>query len=1164
MKLKAWVLALSLLVGLPLFGQKITSAIRGTVTDQTGAVLSGAQVTVVNTATADTRTAVSGSEGEFAVTDLAPGIYEIRVKHANFKEAVSKGNELHVSTDLAVTITMQVGSAGEQVTVEANAIQVETTTGAVGNVVDSKQVTELPLNGRSFTQLTQLMPGVSPASNFDAKNKGLMTGVDFSVNGNNTTGNLFLVDGVNNNDIGSNRTILVYPSIDAIQEFKILRNSYGPEYGQAMGAIINIVTKGGTNQFHGGGFYFGRNDKLAATDFYNLQTGQAKNILRRNDWGYNIGGPIVKDKLFFFWSEEWNHEKRGALRQAVVPTTAERAGNFAADVAGDSCHPAPTNGMTTIPAGQLSLSGAAYVAMFPDPNLAVPVSGCNNWAQSLVSPIIWREENIRVDYKLGKTWSVMARYTHDAWDQATPSTLNFWGDDNLPSIEEGWQQQAQQATIKLTKLFGSTAVNDFQFSFGGNHINGTVGGTGGTITAGGPMAGSHLSAQALNLAILTNQGTSGLNTFFPVSNKLVGNKIGYPGFWGGSCPAPCPGTTQNLWNQGPWKNNEQLYIVKDDFSKVMGAHTFKLGFIGTLNQKNEQTGNESTENAFYWGASSNNVGNGVFDLLWNQVQWGFGESQSNPVSKIRWRDVEFYYGDNWKIRRNLTVEYGVRWSFLRPPFSATDQIGNFVPALYNPALGSDSCNGIEVTKIAFCRGQNLSGLTFLGGTVSPNRSMKAADNNSIAPRLGIAWSPGDSGKTFVRAGLGQFFQRERLNNTLNLSLVPPFNLSVGGSRTFDTPPTPGSLTASGAPNFGQATDSNIPDTWQWNFTVERELARDTKLEVAYVGNKALHIMRHNDVNEVPLANRYHFATNNTNSDRPFGVGSWGAIPVAYWTAQANYHSLQALFRTRMKGLDAQFAYTYSKSLSDSDPTISGNANQVSLELDPAQPHLNYGTTNINRPHTFVGSIVYNVPTFAGHSALARNLAGGWELAAIPSYSTGTSMSVFTSNNLDNSGPVVSSGGVSGTGTPQTNVRPMRVAGQGCYATGRTAATRNTWLNPNAWTMVGFPVGGFGNDGIGDCLTPGIANTDFSAYKNFKVTERVTVQFRMEFYNVFNKVQFLGNSAGGSFVGNQISNGNHVTNADPTHVSSFTPNSGFGIDTKDKGPREIQYALKITF
>src|SRR6266436_4745310 len=343
MRRSIWLLlAVCVCVSFPLAAQKTTGTIAGVVTDPAGAVVSGADVTVTNTATGETRTAKTSAQGDYAITELPAGAYDVTIRQPNFKEYVSKGVQLFVASTATINAVLAVGSVNEQVTVEANALQVETSTGAVGNVVEGNQVRELPLNGRSFAQLTQLMPGVSPDSTFDSKNKGLMAGVDFSVNGNNTTGNVFLVDGVNNNDIGSNRTILIYPSIDAIQEFKILRNSYPPEFGQAMGAIINIVTKGGTNQFHGGAFYFGRNDVLNASDYFNNLNGIKKDVLRRNDWGYNVGGPIVRDKLFFFWSQEWNRELRGVARAANVPTVAEKAGDFS-NLRPGGCENTPTD-----------------------------------------------------------------------------------------------------------------------------------------------------------------------------------------------------------------------------------------------------------------------------------------------------------------------------------------------------------------------------------------------------------------------------------------------------------------------------------------------------------------------------------------------------------------------------------------------------------------------------------------------------------------------------------------------------------------------------------------------------------------------------------------------------------------------------------------------------
>src|SRR4051812_7020944 len=485
-KLLAIIICFLLTLVLPAAAQKFTGTIRGFVTDNSGAVVPGAEVTVKSDATGESRTVVTNNQGEYVVPELLAGMYTVTVKKANFKEGVSKGVELHVSSTAVANAVLQVGNVSEQVTVEANSVQVDTSSGAIGNVVEGNQVRELPLNGRSFVQLTQLMPGVSPQAAFDSKNKGLMAGVDFSVNGNNTTGNLFLVDGVNDNDVGSNRTILVYPSVDAIQEFKILRNSYGAEYGQAMGAIVNIVTRGGSNKFHGGVYYFGRNDALNATDYFNNLNGVKKDVLRRNDWGYNLGGPIVKDKLFFFWSEEWNHELRGRARSANVPTVAEKNGDFptlrtASD--GTPCENAPTdpvtgNVLTSVPA--MSPAGSAILKIFPDPSIPasqVNPGTCNNWAVSLTSPIYWRQESIRMDYQLGSGWTLFGRYTQDHWSQPFPSTLGFWGDDSYPSIESSWIQPGYQATIRLTKVFGNSAVNDFQVSYAANRITAARAGT---------------------------------------------------------------------------------------------------------------------------------------------------------------------------------------------------------------------------------------------------------------------------------------------------------------------------------------------------------------------------------------------------------------------------------------------------------------------------------------------------------------------------------------------------------------------------------------------------------------------------------------------------------------------------------------------------------------
>src|ERR1700722_17366777 len=315
--------------------QQYSGTITGTVSDPSGSAIAGAAVTATNTGNNASYSTTTSEQGVYSFAQLPVGVYNITIKQGSFKEFVAKAAEVHVSTSTEVNAKLELGAASEMITVEASAVQVQTATAEVGEVVEGRQVRELPLNGENFMNLVTLSPGVSTAQSFDGRDKGLTGGSDFSVNGNPYTNNLFLVDGVNNNDVGSNRTILVYPSIDAIAEFKMIRNSYGPEYGQASGAIISITTRSGENQFHGGFFYAGRNDALDANDWFSNHTANpVKAELRRNDWGYHVGGPVIKNKLFFFWGQEWNREVRGVPESSCVPTAAEQGGDFSQDFAG--------------------------------------------------------------------------------------------------------------------------------------------------------------------------------------------------------------------------------------------------------------------------------------------------------------------------------------------------------------------------------------------------------------------------------------------------------------------------------------------------------------------------------------------------------------------------------------------------------------------------------------------------------------------------------------------------------------------------------------------------------------------------------------------------------------------------------------------------------------
>src|SRR6267378_6020231 len=394
--------------------QKTAGTITGTLTDPSGAVVPGAIVSVVNERTGAARDAATNEEGSFSFPELEAGTYRITINKGGFKKLALKNVELHVADVTTLSLKMEMGAASEMVVVEASPITVNTSTGDVSNIMLGEQVRELPINGRNFVQLTTLVPGAAVGESFDNKNKGLFAGVDISFSGSPSVDNQWTVDGAANNDIGSQRTILTYPSIDGIEEFKIQRNSYGPEYGGASGAQINVVTKGGGSQFHGDVYYFGRNDALNAKNFFlggcAGQPGCNKQLLRRNDFGYTVGGPVKKDKVYFFWSEEWNRERRGRVHNHCVPTAAELAGDFSAPAgqATPACGPFPIDpatgarfvdpvtGLTNdkIPANRLSPAGQAYLATLAPPNLSAPNSNGDNWVAQVRIPVDWREENI--------------------------------------------------------------------------------------------------------------------------------------------------------------------------------------------------------------------------------------------------------------------------------------------------------------------------------------------------------------------------------------------------------------------------------------------------------------------------------------------------------------------------------------------------------------------------------------------------------------------------------------------------------------------------------------------------------------------------------------------------------------------------------------------------
>jgi hypothetical protein len=1212
LKLIAVLAAVSVMFLVPLsFAQQTTGDINGAVTDSTGAPLPGASLTLTEQATGAARKTTSDAQGNFSFLQVPVGTYSITGTRDGFKTVSQKGVEVHVATVTNATLQLPVGSATEVVNVEAQALSLNTENGEVGGVMLANQVSQLPLNGRNFIELTTLMPGAAVGGGFDNKQKGLLAGVDISFSGAPANANAWQVNGSNNNDEGSQRTILIYPSVDSIQEFKILRNSYGPEYGGAGGAQINIVTKQGGNQFHGSAYYFGRNDALNAANFFlgqqkaNCAVPAAcgkKNFLRRNDYGYTVGGPIKKDKLFFFWSEEWNRERRGQVRQAWIPTAAELGGNFsdlaAARIAagadplidpllnttatggavpcgGPSIPRDPTSNPGapfagyTIPSGSLSPAGEAWLSQLPAPDLN-NLCGAHDWVAQVGIPLNWREENVRGDYNLIKSTTLMINFTNESWVNPLHGYEEggLWGDSNWPAVSDAWSQPSKMLVAKLTTTIGSNKVNDFAFSWGANRIN---------ITQAGDSPG------------LQQTIVAAMPTVFPTSGKLHANQMPQQICW----------CSTYIGDIGPWGNRQDLFTWKDDFSIAMAKHTFKLGVLFDKNAKDEEQGQEA---GGLWGAAGYNgslnsgiaggyswsspTNNQWSDTILKGVLWGSNENSKNVISDPRWRDVEFYAGDSWKATRNLTLDYGLRYSLMPDAWLADNKLASFDPALYNPLVNPQgSCNGVILAAGAPNGCAALGG----GGTYSSTRSIIPSNKHLVAPRVGFAWDVLGHGKWVLRSGVGQFFTRDPISGTSTrlVGANPPFTVGIAPEHTLDGPFVTGTnILDLGAPG-GTATqavqlNTNLANSWQWNFTTEVAPFNNAKLEVGYVGLRGIHLDTYVDLDQLPAANRLAWLTrasgNNDNGLFPFGSKYGGAPGAIYqWShlGDSIYHSLQTMFTYKMPHNSIfQASYTWSKNIANTETDYPNNQDGIA---DMYNPRASRGLSDFDRPHVFSASLVYNLPALEGRNAFVKNTAGGWETSTVVSSATGNALTV--TGGLANTTCVSLAGGAPCPNGSGFGSDPWGANGNGAFtnfstrplSTGQNCQSGNNlqFLSQNAFTMNGYVVGQPPPGEIGQCHGPNIRDVDFSLDKNWALPkmlgENTKMQFRLEFFNLLNHPMFRygGSSADSNQAIHFVGTGGSIVNG---VVTGSIPASGFGVTplTSNLGNREIQYALKFIF
>jgi len=1148
MSIRSWVQASLLLLSIGLLvgvhAQSSTAgSITGTVRDPQGAAVPKAEVLIVDEKTGASRTITANDDGFFNAPSLPAGMYTISTSPAGFKKTISTGVELHVSENKTVNLDLQVGQVTETVTVTSESSPVELRSGEVSSLISEKQVTELPLNGRNYAQLALMVPGVSPVTQsgaggaFATRGTGLNSGVDMSVNGNQSNSNLWTVDGVNNMDVGSNRTLLVFPSVDSIQEFRVERNSFSAEFGQAQGAVVNLITKGGSNEFHGSGFEFFRNDALNANNLFLNRAGQPKPQLEYNNFGGNFSGPIVKNRVFFFWSEEWRREKRGQVLSSRVPTAAEKTGDFSGALTGPlphipgTCHEVPNPNappaMITvcdpfpgnrIPANQLSPGGLAFVKLFPNPT--GPAVG--DWATSLLQPINTRQDLIRGDITVTDKMNLMVRYINEYWDHKGAAG-NFWGDAPYPTIASDWSQPSHSFAIKLTNTITSKAVNEFQFSIAGNDI----------IITTSP------ESQALQDEI-----AAAIPTVFPKNEGDIGGTI--PSlFWGA-------GGYANIWHQAPWTNRQDLYVWKDDFSLVMGSHDLKFGGLFSHNFKDEPSvgAGGGNQQASIQGCGEQ-TGNCIADLLLRDtVLVNYTEIETTEIAEGRWRDFEFYANDTWKLHPRVTLTMGLRYSVFTPAWEKDNRISNFIPSLYN---GVDFNTGLVTSEEGIA----------LGFT----RSLVNTYKKGWQPRVGLAWDVFGTGKTAVRAGFGRYMSRSNvIEDLLRLTGNPPWTTTVsagsgwnGSGTTLANCPTCRSLdtinpglknnTAAVNPNAGfNAVDPNFrpPESYQWNLTISHELLPNTVLEASYIGNHGLHIWRRNvNRNDIAPGVPCRGAACDGSSDParlqiskaalgllpntpqfPDRAGALiadnrllrgvGNITTDESTGNSSYHALQLWLNRRFSDrLAFQAAYTWGHAISD--VALGSFTNNIS---DPFNFNADRGDADLDRRHTFVGNVVYNLPTFKQWGKAANFALGDWQLNAIASRFGATPIDISTNANT--------------LGTASAVGQRPNYTGAPLYL---ETSDSTVHLNPAAFARPA--AGQAGTLGRGVVRGKPITNIDFSMSKNWRFRERYGFQFRAEFFNVFNHANFVG-------------------------FDLDTRNGTFGTLLNTQASREIQLGIKFTF
>ncbi len=1033
-----------------IFAQSVRGTILGTVVDPSGSVVAKAKVTVREVATGLMRAELTGDSGEYSIPQLPAGIYDLTVEQTSFKKAERKAIELRVDDRLRIDIALTLGNVAETVEVEAVAPVISTDSATMGNVVDNKKVTELPLNGRNFLQLNLLVPG----ANQGVKGSQNQTqGGSISINGVREQGNNFLLDGMDNNDLAINQYAVAI-STEAILEFKVQGSTYSAEFGRSPGAQINIATKAGSNQIHGVLYEYLRNNLLDAKNFFD-RPGPMPGY-KRNQYGSSIGGPIKKNKTFFFGNFEGANVRQGITKVATEPTAAMKAGDFSAlsTIIYDPSTLHLANGVLTrtpfagniIPSAQISPVGVNVVNLFPNPNGPGTSSANGLYTSSPTKTDDFDQFTIRVDHKINDTNSLFGRYSYSKENRFDTFDSFCAGANNVPGFGCNTLNGGQQALADYIALLGPNKVNELRASF--------------TRVRGG------IFQQNLGNDISTALGIAGTSRSSLDFGVPIINTTGYDRI----------GEATNL----PQDRHDNTYEWSDSLSWTKGRHTMKFGteirhfqenFLfdssarGTLSFTPFYTAQVSTTASGVVNAVGGS-GNAIADLLLGfpntaSVSRSFAGINANTVAGLRQTSINLFAQDDFRILPNLTLNLGLRWEYNAPTTDKYNHLATFDPNF-----------------------PTSTPLPDLRISTSSTPAIYDASKKDFAPRLGLAWTPFGS-KTVIRAGYGVFWDIKLLNIILNSNLTAPF--LTGYSFNQSTNGTPNILLANpyggtGSPAIPSASwvENPFKDGYvqQWNFNIQHQFSNSIGVTASYVGSKGTHLDRAYDFNEpAPTASF-------TQSLRKYPT--YASISVRSPSASSVYHALQLSVEKRFSnGLSFLSSYTFSKSIDDSS-LWNGSV------VDVTNFHLERGLSTFDSRHRFITSYTYDLPyghgrSFGGHSgAVVNALFGGWQTNGI--------ITVQTGNPLD------PSTGLQLSGT-QTGTRPDVTCNPNAFSHDPAQ-----WFNTACFNSA-F-IGRYGSSGRNIIIGPPTHGWDAALLKRFSLgKEDRYLQFRSEIFNTLNHPNF---------------------------------------------------------